>query len=153
FGVQNVFAGTLGGRIEPNKSFFFVAYQEDRRRSNTQQGLIVPTAVGRARFRQLFPAGASANADLYLNATQNAIAVSSPFNVALGRGGGVDRGNVKFGLFFRSFKVNDTDKQLLARVDRQMTEKDNLSIRSLLDRHNIPFGATLQVGPTFDGFD
>jgi Carboxypeptidase regulatory-like domain/TonB-dependent Receptor Plug Domain len=153
FGIENIFAATLGGPIEEKKSFFFVAYQEDRKRSNTQQQLIAPTAAGRARLRELFPAGASPNADLYLNATQNTVAVASPFNVALGTVGGVDRGNIEFGSFFRSFGVNDPDKQFQIRTDRQMTQKDNLSVRFLLDRRLIPFGSTILVGPTFEGFD
>src|SRR5262245_35531032 len=153
FGIENIVAGTLGGPIEEKKSFFFVAYQEDRKRSNTQQALIVPTAAGRTRLRELFPVGASANADFYLNATQNTVAVASPFNIAMGTVNGVNRGDIELGSFFRSISVNDPEKQLLLRADRQMTQKDNLSVRFLLDRRLIPFGSTVQVGPTFEGFD
>src|SRR5262249_15533159 len=154
FGIENIFAGTLGGPIEEKKSFFFVAYQSDRKRSNSQQLLLTaPTAAGRTRLRELFPAGASPNADLYLNATQNTVAVASPFNVALGTVGGVDRGNVEFGSFFRSFSVNDPDKQFQIRTDRQMTQKDNLSVRFLLDRRLIPFGSSIMLPPAFEGFD
>src|SRR5262249_34383370 len=65
---------------------------------------------------------------------------------------GVDRGSIEFGTFFRSFKYNDTDKQFQVRIDRQMTQKDNLSGRFLMDRENIPFGATAGTS-TFEGFD
>jgi len=153
FGIENIFSGTLGGPIQHNKTFFFGAYQEDRKRSNTQSQLVAPTAAGRAALRQLFPSGANANADLYLNATQNTIPVSSPINIALGTGAnGADRGNIEFGTFFRDFKVNEIDKQYQIRVDRQMTSRDTLSVRFLSDRDITPFGGTIGTA-TFEGFD
>jgi hypothetical protein len=109
FGIENIFSGTIGGPIKENKTFFFLAYQDDRQRSNLQSQITAPTAAGRARLRQLFPAGASANADLYLNATQNTIASPNnpPLLIALGAAAdGSDRGNIDFGTFFRNFKYN-----------------------------------------------
>ena len=166
FGIENIFSGTLGGPVYfprfgeggrsvyngKNKTFFFLAYQEDRQRSNTQSQLTTPTAAGRARLRQLFPQGANANVDLYLDATQSAVAVASPFNIALGTVGGTNRGDIEFGTFFRSFKVLNTDKQFQARIDSQLTEKDQFSARFLSDRNIIPFGGTIGTS-TFEGFD
>jgi len=155
FGIENIFSGTVGGPIQSQKTFFFAAYQDDRQRSNLQSQITAPTAAGRSRLRQLFPGGASANADLYLNATQNSIAAPSnpPQNIALGAGpDGVDRGNIEFGTFFRNFKYSVPDKQFQARIDRQLTRKDNLSGRFLLDRETIRFGGTAGT-PTFEGFD
>jgi hypothetical protein len=155
FGIENIFAGTIGGPIQKDKMFFFAAYQNDRQRSNFQSQIVAPTAAGRTLLRQVFPAGASANADLYLTATQNTIAPSSnpPINIALGAGtNGVDRGNVEFGTFFRSFKYIVPDEQVQLKVDRQMGRKDNLSVRFAMDRETIPFGGTAGTS-TFEGFD
>jgi outer membrane receptor protein involved in Fe transport len=166
FGIENIFAGTFGGplylprfgeggpalRSGRNKTFFFVAYQEDRQRSNSQSQLTTPTAAGRARLRDLFPVGTNPNVDLYLSATQNAVAVASPFDIALGTAGGVDRGNIQFGTFFRGFKVLNTDKQFQLRIDSQLTERDQFSARFLSDSNIIPFGGTIGSS-TFEGFD
>src|SRR5262249_31113600 len=96
--------------------------------------------------------GVSSNADLYLNATQKTVAVASPFDIGLGTLNGIDRGDIEFGAFFRSFKFNDPDKQFQVRIDRQLTSRDNFSARFLQDREDIPFGATLGTS-TFEGFD
>jgi len=166
FGIENIFAGTLGGPLflprfgeggpslynGRNKTFFFVSYQEDRQRANSQSQLTTPTAAGRARLRQLFPVGASSNVDLYLNATQNSVGVASPFNIPLGTVGGVDRGNIEFGTFFRGFQFLNTDKQFQLRIDSQLTEKDQFSARLLTDSNIIPFGGTIGTS-TFEGFD
>lgn len=166
FGIENIYSGTFGGPVifprfgeggrrfynGRNKTFFFVAYQEDRQRSNSQSQLTTPTAAGRARLRQLFPQGTNANVDLYLDATQNAVAVASPINIALGTVGGVNRGDIEFGTYFRSFKVLNTDKQFQARIDSQLTERDQFSARFLSDSNIIPFGGTVGTS-TFEGFD
>jgi hypothetical protein len=114
--------------------------------------LTAPTAIGRTQLRQVFPAGASANADTYLSATQNTIGLSAPFNIALGTVNGIDRGNVEFGGYFRSFKVLDTDKQFQIRVDNKLKDRDNVTVRFLMDRDDQPFGGTIGTA-TFEGFD
>jgi hypothetical protein len=155
FGIENIFAGTLGGPIQRNKTFFFVAFQDDRQRSNLQSQITAPTAAGRARLQQLFPAGTSPNADLYLNATQKTIATPTnpATNIALGADpNGADRGNIEFGTFFRNFNYLVPEQQTQARIDRTMGQRDNLSGRFLMDREIIPFGGTAG-SPTFEGFD
>ncbi len=163
FGIQNIFSGTFGGPLffprfgeggrsyynGRNRTFFFAAYQEDRQRSSSQVQLTTLTAAGRGRLRALFPAGTRANADLLLNATQNAVAVASPINLALGTVGGVDRGNIEFGTFFRSFPLLFTDKQFQIRGDSRLTESDQFTVRFLSDRQNSPAGG--DAG--FQGFD
>jgi outer membrane receptor protein involved in Fe transport len=166
FGIENIYSGTLGGPLflprfgeggrnyfdGRNRTFFFVAYQEDRIRSNTQSQLVTPTALGRQQLRTLFPAGSNANVDTLLNLTQNAVGVASPINIALGTVGGVNRGNIQFGTFFRNFPVLNTDKQFQIRVDSRLTENDQFSIRFLSDRQDQPAGGTVGTS-TFEGFD
>jgi Carboxypeptidase regulatory-like domain/TonB-dependent Receptor Plug Domain len=166
FGIENIYSGTFGGPLYlprfgeggrslfdgRNRTFFFVAYQEDRQRSNTQSQLVTPTAAGRARLRSLFPAGTNANVDTLLDLTQNAVGVASPINIALGTSGGVNRGNIEFGTFFRNFPVLNTDKQFQVRVDSRLTENDQFSVRFLSDRQDQPAGGTVGTS-TFEGFD
>jgi hypothetical protein len=160
FGIENIFSGTLGGPLYfprfgeggpalysgRNRAFFFVAYQEDRRRSNAQAQLTTLSALGRQQLRSLFPAGANPNVDLYLNATADTVANSSFFNQSLGAG----RGDVQFGSFFRSFPSLFTGKQFQARVDSAVTENDLLSVRFLSDRQDIPVISSLAEFPGFD---
>ena len=166
FGIENIYSGTLGGPLYlprfgeggrslfdgRNRTFFFLAYQEDRLRSNTQAQLVTPTAAGRAQLRTLFPAGTNANVDTLLALTQNSVGVASPINIALGTVGGVNRGNIEFGTFFRSFPVLNTDKQFQIRVDSRLTENDQFSVRFLSDRQDQPAGGTVGTS-TFEGFD
>jgi outer membrane receptor protein involved in Fe transport len=158
FGIENIFSGTVGGPVYfprfgeggrryysgKNKTFFFLAYQEDRQRASGQVQLTAPTALGRQQLRALFPQGANANVDLYLNATAGVIANASPFNQALGLG----RGNIEFGTFLRAFPFLLTDKQFQARIDSQITSKDQFSVRFLSDRQDQPNALA-----DFPGFD
>ncbi len=148
-GTENIYSATIGGPIVKNRTFFFGAYQQDRQRSSSQAQLTTPTAAGRTALRGLFPAGASANVDLLLSATQNAVANSNPFNLALGTVGGVNRGNIEFGTFFRNYPALSIDHQWQARIDHQLSEKDQLSGRMLSDRQNVTKGGIAE----FEGFD
>ncbi len=151
-GTQNIYSGTIGGPIVRNRTFFFGSYQEDRLRSSASTQLTTATQAGRDRLRQLFPAGANANVDLYLAATAQAVANASPFNIALGPNalvGGVDRGNIQFGTFFRDYASLDTTKQWIARIDHKIGENDQLSGRFLSSRQDAPRGGTAG----FPGFD
>jgi hypothetical protein len=149
FGIENIYSGTLGGPIIQNRTFFFGAYQEDRQRQSGQQSLTTPTAAGRARLRQLFPAGTSANVDLLLSLTERAVANASPINQGLGTVGGVDRGNIEFGTFFRNFAATNNIRQWQARIDHKLAESDQLSGRFLSNQQDNPKGGI--VG--FEGFD
>jgi outer membrane receptor protein involved in Fe transport len=158
FGIENIFSGTVGGpayfprfgeggrRLYSgrNKTFFFLAYQEDRQRASGQVQLTAPTALGRQQLRALFPQGANGNVDRYLDATSGVVANASPFNQALGLG----RGNIEFGTFLRAYPLLLTDKQFQARIDSQLGSKDQFSTRFLSDRQDIP-----NAIPDFPGFD
>jgi hypothetical protein len=158
FGIENIFSGTVGGPVYfprfgeggpgfysgKNNTFFFVAYQEDRQRASGGVQLTAPTALGRQQLRAFFPQGANANVDLYLNATAGVVANASPFNQALGNG----RGQIEFGTFLRAFPFLLTDKQFQARIDSQITNRDQFSTRFLSDRTDQPNALA-----DFPGFD
>ncbi|MCA1628454.1 MAG: TonB-dependent receptor, partial [Acidobacteria bacterium] len=133
-----------------DRTFFFVAYQETRFRSpgGTIQ-LITPTQAGRDRLRTLFPVGSSPNVDTYLALTQNSVGSANPFNLALGTVGGVNRGDIQFGTFFRPVPTVSTGKQFQIRGDHKLGENDQLSVRYLRDTNVQPRGG----GQGFEGFD
>ena len=149
FGMQNVYSGTVGGPLSKNRTFFFGAYQEDRLRFNGQVQLITPTAAGRTALRTLFPTGASANVDLLLNLTQNAVGSASPFNLALGTVNGVNRGNLEFGTYFRNLARTVNTRQWQTRIDHKLGENDQLSGRFLSNTSDNPRGGQAR----FEGYD
>ncbi len=150
FGIQNVYSGTFGGPIIKDRTFFFGAYQEDRQRQSGQVQLATLTQAGRDRLRQLFPAGTNSNVDFLLNATQNAIANTSPVNVPLGLGAnGADRGNIETGTFFRNFAATTNIRQWQVRLDHKLGENDQLSGRYLSNTQDSPKGGIAD----FEGFD
>ena len=63
--------------------------------------------------------------------------------------GGVDRGNIEFGTFFRNYAALDTIKEYLVRIDHKLGENDQLSGRFLSSREDAPQGGTAG----FPGFD
>ncbi|MDQ3684493.1 MAG: TonB-dependent receptor, partial [Acidobacteriota bacterium] len=78
-----------------------------------------------------------------------AVGSANPFNLALGTVGGVDRGNIQFGTFFRPVPSLETGKQFQIRIDHQLGENDQLSVRYLRDSNISPRGG----GTGFEGFD
>ncbi len=138
-----------------NKSFFFVAYLEDRfRQPGGSVTLITPTAAGRARLRALFPQGTNFNVDTYLAATENAVAtVNDRPAISLDNqnlpAAQQTRGQIEIGSFFRTFSSTFTSKQFQLRTDHRVTENDQLSFRFISDKQLQPGGGV--VG--FEGFD
>ena len=177
FGIQTVYAGTLGGPLYvprfgeggptfhdgKNRTFFFVSYQWERQRLGGQQTLTTPSANGVATLRSIFPQGANPNVDAYLAATQNVLAVSSFQQVALGRGGNTSAGSsttcpapagnrpcVEFGSFFKSFTSVFDERQFQLRIDHKLGDNDQLSGRLLYDKQAQPFGGTANALPGFE---
>jgi outer membrane receptor protein involved in Fe transport len=152
--TQNDFTGTFGGPIKRDKTFFFVAREWFRFRSTANFGpFTVPTAAGLARLRTLFPAGANARVDTYLNAIQGVVGLTAPSLVPLGAAtaGGPDRGTIEFGQIGISTASVQDDGNYAFRVDHTVNEKHRLSARYLYD-HSIstPNGVN-GPGFTFDG--
>lgn len=177
FGIQNIYAATLGGplytprfgeggpavRSGKERTFFFVAYEFNRARANGQRTLTTPTAAGRATLRSLFPAGTNANVDTYLNATQNAVATTSPQLVALGLAPGTagssstvcptagnNRPCVEFGSFVKNFATVYNERQFQLRIDHKISDRDQLAGRFLYDPQRQPYGGTSAGFPGFE---
>ncbi|MET0650281.1 MAG: carboxypeptidase regulatory-like domain-containing protein [Pyrinomonadaceae bacterium] len=179
FGIQNIFSGTIGGPLYlprfgeggrsvidgRNRTFFFVAYQEDRQRYVAGgTTLTTPTAAGRATLQSLFPAGTNPNVDALLNFTANTVGTGAPFFVALGAAPGTtttssttcdasgnptagNRPCVQFGTFALASQVIDTNKQGQFRIDHKVSDTNQLSGRFIFDRSDIP-----NASPSFPGF-
>ncbi|HZI20500.1 MAG TPA: carboxypeptidase regulatory-like domain-containing protein [Pyrinomonadaceae bacterium] len=149
-GTEQWFAGTFGGPVVRNRTFFFGSFQHQRQLSTGTVRLTTPSAAGRATLRQVFAQGASRNADLLLGVTENAVANSSFFNVALGaRPGCPAPCNVELGSFFRSYPAFFRDNQFQIRLDHQLGPNDQLSARYLFDDQINPTGSDV----SFEGFD
>ena len=64
YGTEHFFSGTIGGPVKlpklydgKDRTFFFVAYQNQRQASNSTATVFVPTEAGRATLRGLAAAG------------------------------------------------------------------------------------------------
>lgn len=179
-GTEYFASGTLGGPVVlprfgeggpalyngRNRTFFFGYYQERRQRSTGQSTFVLPTAAGRARLRELFPVGASANVDLLLSATQDAVGSSSPLFIGLGVAPGgtgtsstqcnpdgtAPAGNrpcIQFGTFARNYAQTFNQHQYLIRIDHKLSDNDQLSGRFISSRDDNPT-ASPGLSQTFD---
>lgn len=144
-GTDQFFAGTVGGPVIRNKTFFFSAYQEERRTSTSQVGLNTLSAAGRNTLRSLFPQNSNLRVDRLLAITDGTLANSQLNNIALGNG----RPDIQVGTFQRPIPVKFRDRQLLERVDHSFSNSDQLSVRYLYDSTVDPIGG----GTSFPGFD
>lgn len=144
-GTDQWYGFTVGGPIRKNKTFFFGSFQEDRQNSQNQNNLKAPTAAGWAAFNGLFPSGANARADLYKRIAGSVVATSQPFTLAMGD----SRPGIEFGTAIVSYANKFTDRQMLVRVDHQISNKDQISGRYFRDKSIIPNGG---YGPFFSGF-
>lgn len=144
-GTDQYFAGTLGGPIRKNRTFFFSSYQEERRNSSSQTGLTTLSPAGRAALSALFPKGTNANADLLLAVTAGADANSQFFPVSAGPG----RPDIQFGTYQRPVPTPVRDRQLLERVDHTFGSRDQISGRYVFDDQLQPVGGSTG----FIGFD
>src|SRR5581483_8782170 len=144
-GTEQWYGGTVGGAIIKNKTFFFGAFQDQRRHGGASNNLVTPTANGWATLDALFPKGTNPRIDLYRAIAGQAIADSQPFNVAMGDG----RKDVEFGTKISSYNDQFLDRQWMVRIDHNFSDMDHLSGRYLTDKQNDPLGG---AGPFFPGF-
>lgn len=144
-GTDQYYGGTIGGPIARNRTFYFGSYQEQRQNSQNQNNLITLTGQGRSTLRSLFPQGASANVDTYLDYTKDAIATSQPFDVALGAG----RPSVQFGTAIVPYANTMRDRQVLGRVDHKLNETNFLMGRYVIQDKSQPVGGASNFFPGF----
>ncbi|HXG91499.1 MAG TPA: carboxypeptidase regulatory-like domain-containing protein [Blastocatellia bacterium] len=150
--TENNFTATFGGPIFKDKTFFFGAGQWYRFRSTGNTGFTVPTAAGRARLRQLFPQGTNPRVDLYLQAWEGVVGVTSITNIPLGRGpNGVDRGSIEFGQAPVTIPTKSDDNNYAVRIDHTFTEAHRLSGRYLYDHSPVTPNGVNGPGFFFDG--
>lgn len=150
--TENNFTATFGGPIIKDKTFFFGAGQWYRFRSTGNTGFLVPTAAGRARLQQLFPAGTNPRVDLYLKAWEGVLGVTSITNVPLGRGAnGVDRGSIEFGQAPVTIPTKSDDNNYAVRIDHTFTEAHRISGRYLYDHSPVTPNGVNGPGFVFDG--
>lgn len=126
-GTEQWFAGTIGGPIKHNRTFFFAAYQEQRQASSSGFNRTVPSAAGVANLRTLFPAGTNPRLDTYLGVIGDLRATTGLTNIALGSG----RPDLQIGTASFSLPVKFRDQQLQTRIDHKIGDNDQLSGRFL----------------------
>ncbi len=133
-GTEQIWAGTVGGPIIKNKTFFFLAYQEDRRSSSGSLAATTPSLAGFATLSSRFPLGVSPNLDLYRSIVATSPSTGQFFNVALGN----SRPPVQFGTATITYPNKYQDRQYLIKVDHRFSNADLLSVRYGNDTTSIP---------------
>jgi len=83
-GTEQIWAGTLGGPIRKDQTFFFLGFQEDRQLAQNTTNVTTLTANGWATLNSLYPQGRNKQADLYRELTSGLAATANPFNVGIG---------------------------------------------------------------------
>jgi hypothetical protein len=132
-----------------NRTFFFVAWQEQFRSSSASATRIVPTALGRQQLRNIFPTGANPRVDLLLDVTRTVIGESALQNIAIGaRPGCPAPCNIQFGTGTLFVPSTYRERQAVLRIDHKIGENDQFSARYLFDDQKDPLGG----GITFPGF-
>jgi hypothetical protein len=144
---HNIYGFTAGGPVRKNRTFFFVAYQQDSLRSTANFPLQVPTADAVTRLRSLYPN--NPRLDLYLGPLGNFRGSGAPFSIQLGADPrtGMDRGPVQFAAGAYVLPASTDGPQWLVRVDHYQSEAHRLSWRYSHDSQ-----ITLPVTVSFPGF-
>jgi hypothetical protein len=150
----NIFGFTAGGPVRKNKTFFFAGFQQEYRRSTSNNPLQIPTADAVMRLRSLFPSNPRLN--LYLGTLGDPRGTGAPFPVALGVDPqtGLDRGPVQFATGSYVFPSINDGPQWLGRIDHYQSEAHRLSLRFSYDsRLNLPQrnGSNIVTFPGFVG--
>jgi hypothetical protein len=136
---NNIYGFTAGGPVRKDKTFFFVAFQENAYHSTANYGLQVPTAGAVTQLEALFPG--NQNLALYLNALGNLRGTGLPYFIPLGADPvtHVDRGQVQFATASYTLPAFDDSPQWFGRIDHYSSTKHRFSIRYLYDsRQTVP---------------
>ena len=144
-GTDQWFSGTFGGKIKRDKTFFFLAFQEERQISQSTNNLQTLSAKGRATLNGLFPKGANPRVDIYNQVTGTADATSQFFNVPLGNG----RPDLEFGTYILAFPQTRRNRQWATKFDHSFGPNDQLSVRYGNDNQSAPVGGAANAFPGF----
>ena len=163
-GTEQYYAGTLGGPLlwphfgegRPmwsydgrQRTFFFVAWQEQFRSASAQASRTVLTPAGRTALRNIFPVGANPRVDLLMDVTRNVIGESNFLNIDIGaRPGCPAPCNIQFGTGSLFVPQTYRERQAQLRIDHKIGPNDDFSVRYLFDDQKDPVGG----GITFPGF-
>ena len=138
--VRNQFGATLGGPIQKNRTFFFLNYESLRESKSITSSLSVPDA--NARQGQL---PSASNPSVLVNVGVNPRIAPFlqlyPLPNAGSLGGGLGR--------LQTSRTQPTQEHFgLLRVDHQLTAKDQLFARYLMDdsESTVPFASTVVPG-------
>ena len=142
-GTEQWWAGTFGGPVVRNRTFFFQSFQEQRQRSSSTTDVLAPSAAGRAALTRTFPSGSNPRVDLFNRITGGTNAAAQFFNVALGDG----RPDIEFGTAIVPYPATYRDRQTISRFDHMFNERNLLSSRFLYDDQDNP--ATYYNWPGF----
>lgn len=136
-GTEQWFAGTFGGKIIKDRTFFFGSYQDRRQNSQSTSTVRTLSANGRATLNSVFPAGTNSNVDLFNALSESSgNATANFFPVALGMG----RPDVEFGQLLLAYPQTRTDRQWIAKVDHRISDSDQLSFRYVGNKDDRPVG-------------
>ena len=138
---------TAGGPIHKDKTFFFVAFQQDTLRSTANFPLVVPTEAAVSTLRSLFPA--NPRLDLYLGFLGSLRGTASPIGLQLGDDPltGMNRGVVQFATAPLALSASNSGPEWLARLDHNLSEAHRLTFRYI---YNSSTNAPVSV--YFSGF-
>ncbi len=158
FGIEQWFSGTFGGPLYlprfgeggpalwsgKDRTFFFVAYQQQRQRSNSSLNVVSLSPAGRATLRSLFPTGTNPRVDNYLAVTSAVDATSGFFTQNLSTGA-----PIQFGRALVEFGQRFTEPQFQLRIDHKIGDNDQLAGRFLYSDQNVPAGNAATGLPGF----
>jgi outer membrane receptor protein involved in Fe transport len=147
-GTEYIWAGTLGGPIKKDRTFFFAGYQYDVSRSSGSASAAAPSAAGYSTLNSLFPTGTNPRVDLYRQALGGTTATAQLTNVALANG----RPAVEFGTATVAYANLVFDKQWSIKLDHRFSDKDLISGRYSNDA-NPSSPTTLQYPGFLTNFD
>ena len=124
-GTENISAGTSGGRIIKDRTFFFAAFQEDRKQSSGTTTIAAPSAAGWATLNSLFPGTANPRVDIYRRVLGGTTATAQLTSIALGD----SRPAVEFGTATLAYANFQGDRLFSIKGDHKFSERDLLSAR------------------------
>lgn len=161
---ENTFGGSLGGPFKflrfgeggpttfggKDKLFFFVTFQADLFRNNSEATAIVPTAAGFNTLQSLFPTGTSSNLDYYLGIVGGVRGTTNTFNIPIRNATtGAVISNVEFGTVSTIAPQPVNTYDYITRFDYTPSERDSFTFRYLANKQNF----TNQFPTVFQGFE